>query len=60
MEDITDAQAGEIFALFGVDCSTGDTLTDGDMTQIIQCSTMHVPEPVMSLSIKPSKNEFSS
>lgn len=32
MEEINDAGPGEIFAIFGVDCATGDTLCDGDMS----------------------------
>lgn len=32
MEEITEAGPGEIFAIFGVDCATGDTLCEGDMT----------------------------
>ncbi len=30
MEDINEASAGEIFAIFGLDCATGDTLCDGN------------------------------
>jgi len=30
MEDINEANAGEIFAIFGLDCATGDTLCDGN------------------------------
>ena len=32
MEEINEAGPGEIFAIFGVDCATGDTLCEGDMT----------------------------
>ena len=29
MEDINEVSSGEIFAIFGLDCATGDTLSDG-------------------------------
>jgi elongation factor G len=57
MEDISAAGAGDIVAMFGVDCNSGDTFTDG--TVKLNMTSMHVPEPVISLSIKPvdSKSE---
>ena len=30
MEDISEVEAGDIFAIFGIECSTGDSLTEGD------------------------------
>jgi elongation factor G len=51
MEDIEDTQAGDIVAIFGLDCASGDTFTDG--TVKFTLTSMHVPEPVISLSIKP-------
>jgi elongation factor G len=51
MEDITEAGAGDIVALFGIECASGDTFTDG--TVDIAMSSMHVPAAVISLSIKP-------
>jgi len=53
MEDIESATAGDIVALFGVDCASGDTFTGGDR---ISLSSMHVPEPVVSLAIMPVDN----
>ena len=51
MEDIDTAQAGDIVALFGVDCASGDTFTDGKVNYTM--TSMHVPEAVISLSIEP-------
>ncbi len=51
MQDIDDTSAGDIVALFGVDCASGDTFTDGNIN--VAMSSMHVPDPVISLSIKP-------
>jgi elongation factor G len=50
MEDITEAGAGDIVALFGIDCASGDTFTAGDK---VSMTSMHVPEPVIHLSITP-------
>lgn len=57
MEDIEEVTAGDIFAIFGVECATGETLTEGEIAFPMRCSSMHVPDPVMSLTIKPSKND---
>jgi elongation factor G len=51
MEEIAEASAGDIVALFGIDCHTGDTFTDGKLQ--VSMTSMHVPEPVISLSLKP-------
>jgi len=51
MEDIESAAAGDIVALFGADCSSGDTLTSGAR---VSMTSMHVPEPVVSLAVKPA------
>ncbi len=50
MEDIETATAGDIVALFGIDCASGDTFTSGPQ---ISLTSMHVPEPVVSLAILP-------
>ncbi|HYG67288.1 MAG TPA: elongation factor G [Anaeromyxobacteraceae bacterium] len=51
MEDIDGAGAGDIVAMFGIECNSGDTFTDG--TVKLNMTSMHVPEPVIALSIKP-------
>jgi elongation factor G len=50
MEDITEAGAGDIVAMFGVDCNSGDTFTDGKLN--VAMTSMHVPEPVISVAVK--------
>ncbi|MBN1782164.1 elongation factor G [bacterium] len=57
MEDITEAGPGDIVALFGVDCASGDTFTSGDIRYSM--TSMHVPNPVISLSIMPTDNKSS-
>jgi len=50
MEDIERAQCGDIVALFGVDCRSGDTFVQpGSHLSMI---SMYVPDPVISLSVK--------
>ncbi len=51
MEDIEEAYAGDVVALFGVDCHTGDTFTDGKINCTM--SSIFVPEPVISLTVNP-------
>ncbi|KAJ8108770.1 hypothetical protein OPT61_g7942 [Boeremia exigua] len=51
MEEVQEIGAGEICAVFGVDCASGDTFTDGGLGYTM--TSMFVPEPVISLSIKP-------
>jgi len=52
MEDIDYAEAGDIVALFGVDCASGDTFTNGNTG--IAMSSMHVPDAVVSVTLTPS------
>ncbi len=51
MEEITRAEAGDIVALFGVDCFSGDTFTDGRLN--CSMTSIFVPEPVVSLTVRP-------
>ncbi len=55
MEDISNAIGGDLVAVFGVDCASGDTFTDGTVN--IAMTSMHVPEPVINLMIKPVDNK---
>ncbi|KAI0367852.1 elongation factor G mitochondrial [Pilatotrama ljubarskyi] len=51
MEDIQEIGPGEICAIFGIDCASGDTFTDGSTS--FSMTSMFVPEPVISLALKP-------
>jgi elongation factor G len=51
MEEIEFASAGDIVAIFGIDCASGDTFTDGQVRYTMR--SMHVPAPVISLAVKP-------
>ena len=49
MEDIGEAPSGDIVALFGVDCASGDTFVHPDLNYSM--TSMYVPNPVISLSL---------
>jgi len=49
MEDIPEATAGDIAALFGIDCASGDTFTDPSCPYTL--TSIFVPEPVISLAV---------
>ncbi|HJN76372.1 MAG TPA: elongation factor G [Myxococcota bacterium] len=51
MEDMDECCAGDIVALFGVDCFSGDTFTDGSVA--VAMTSIHVPNPVISLTVTP-------
>ncbi|MBX3442751.1 MAG: elongation factor G [Planctomyces sp.] len=50
-EDIDEAGPGDIVAVVGVDCASGDTFCGGDVTYALE--SIFVPEPVIRLSIAP-------
>jgi elongation factor G len=58
MEDIEQAAAGDIVALFGVDCASGDTFTDGKINATM--TSIHVPDPVIKLAVQPKDNKASA
>ncbi len=51
MEDISDADCGDIVALFGIDCASGDTFVKPGLNYSL--TSMYVPEPVISLAVEP-------
>jgi len=51
MEDINEGSPGDIVALFGIDCASGDTFCGGGLNYAM--TSMFVPNPVISLAISP-------
>jgi len=47
--NIDEASAGDIVAMVGVDCASGDTFTDVGVD--LTCESMFVPDPVISFSV---------
>ncbi|XP_032530118.2 elongation factor G, mitochondrial [Danaus plexippus] len=56
MEEVNEVLSGDIFALFGVDCASGDTFVNDSKLQL-SMESIHVPDPVVSMSIKPKNNK---
>ncbi len=54
MVDIQEAGAGDIVALFGVDCASGDTIVSQGLN--LSLTSIYVPDPVISLAISPADN----
>ncbi len=55
MEDIDKGVSGDIVALFGIDCASGDTFTSGGLNYSM--ASMYVPNPVISLAITPKDKQ---
>ena len=51
MEDISEGASGDIVALFGIDCASGDTFCSPPLNYAM--TSMFVPEPVISLAVSP-------
>lgn len=60
MVDASSASAGDIVAVFGVECSSGDTFVGGAAGSRLSLTSMNVPEPVMSLAVSPTTREGSA
>jgi elongation factor G len=53
MNDVEEAYGGDIVALFGVECASGDTFTDGKVNYTM--TSMFVPDAVISLAVAPKE-----
>jgi len=51
MEDINEGYPGDIVALFGIECASGDTFCGGNLNYAM--TSMFVPNPVISLAVTP-------
>ncbi|PSN32795.1 Elongation factor G [Blattella germanica] len=56
MEDVNEVYAGDIFALFGVDCASGDTFVNEPKLNLAM-ESIFIPDPVVSMSIVPVNNK---
>ena len=56
MEEITESHGGDIVALFGIDCASGDTFTSDKVNYAM--TSMHVPDPVIHLTIVPKDRKM--
>ncbi|KAM4742670.1 elongation factor G, mitochondrial [Anableps anableps] len=58
MEDVEEVYAGDICALFGIDCASGDTFTSKTSSNL-SMESIHIPEPVISMAMRPAnKNDL--
>lgn len=51
MEDVTEVYAGDIFALFGIDCASGDTFVKNSKLEL-SMESIYVPDAVVYMSIQ--------
>ena len=54
-QEIEKAEAGDIIAMVGVDCASGDTYCDESLNYTME--SMYVADPVIELALKPEKQE---
>ncbi|MEK6676364.1 MAG: elongation factor G [Planctomycetota bacterium] len=52
-EDVESAFAGDIVGVTGLECVSGDTLCDPEIS--VSLESMHCPEPVISIAIAPER-----
>ncbi|MEA1972625.1 MAG: elongation factor G [Candidatus Cloacimonadota bacterium] len=55
MEEIERADAGDIVAIFGIDCALGDTFTTSEISYTMRDT--FIPTPIISLSLKTNDNQ---
>ena len=58
MEEIDEASAGDVVAIFGVECASMDSFVSGEKrgeSSRLAMASMYVPRPVISLAVAPKK-----
>jgi len=58
MGDIPSACCGDIVALFGIDCASGDTFVSPGLN--LSLTSIYVPDPVISLAVDPADTKASA
>lgn len=51
IEDVTEAYAGDIIGMTGIECATGDTFINSEMNKKIGMEPIFIPQPVISMSV---------
>ncbi|MBN2217948.1 MAG: elongation factor G [Pirellulales bacterium] len=54
-EDVDEAVAGDIVAVLGIDCASGDTYAA--MPRFCTLQPIHVPEPVIKMAVRPAARD---
>ncbi|KAJ9460828.1 Elongation factor G [Diplonema papillatum] len=52
-EPVDKIRCGEICAVEGLDCSSGDTLVNASQKTLVSCESIFVPDPVISIQVHP-------
>lgn len=53
-EELEQAETGDIVAVMGIDCASGDTYCDPSIA--LSLESIHAAEPVISLAVRPAKS----
>lgn len=60
MEEIQEALSGDICAMFGLECASGDTFVSASDSKPLSMESLFVPDSVMSLAVAPKKKDAGS
>eukprot|EP01064_Diplonema_japonicum_P000984 TRINITY_DN1064_c1_g1_i2.p1 TRINITY_DN1064_c1_g1~~TRINITY_DN1064_c1_g1_i2.p1 ORF type:complete len:763 (+),score=268.33 TRINITY_DN1064_c1_g1_i2:50-2290(+) len=53
VESVDKMKCGEICAVEGIDCASGDTFVNAMQKTLISCESIFVPDPVISIQVNP-------